>query len=541
MISVMNFKSMIVAAAAVCAMPVLSASEPPRLTINIVVGSMRAADLERYADNFTEGGFRRLMRDGANYRNASYDYQLTVTPVSLATISTGAQPSVHGIIGDAWYDYADNSLVNLIDDAKEQSVRFSTGSGNYSPRRLIAPTLGDALTAADERSKVVSIAADPLSAIIMAGRSGEAYWAETQQTHWTTSSWYAQRLPSWIEQYNSHDTNQFYELVRWTTLYDYDKYRNSEVSVIEGVSNTSSKRVKLVGDPDLKLASSRIGRMRYTPAGNTMILEFASSMVTLDKLGADAVPDILNICLDPARYMAEVYGPESVEYEDMLYRLDRDLAEFLTFVTAQFDDPSQLLVTLTSDHGSSPSYNPSGKQPRERFNHRQMEVIVNAFLGARYGSDDYIVGYRNNTIYLDHNLLYRKNIELDTIQEQIAAFLLQFRGVSYAVSARAMRNSSFGSGQGRFMQQSFYPARSGDVAINLMPEWIDERDGCRSLSGSAYNYDRRVPLIICGYGVRAGNVDREVDVTDLAPTTAHLLGIDAPAASCGRILDEARH
>lgn len=536
----MRLKSIIVAALALCHLTAWSA-EPPRLTINIIVGSMRAGDLERYAANFTEGGFRRLMRDGANYRNAAYDYQLTTTPVSLATITTGAQPSAHGIIGESWYDYADNSLVTLIDDNREQSLRFSTGSGNYSPRRLIAPTLGDALSAADDNSKIVSIAVDPLAAIIMAGKSGEAYWAETVQTHWTTSSYYVRNLPQWIEQYNTNGTNQFYELSRWTTIYDYEKYVNSEVSVIEGVSNTPAKRVKLVEDTDLKLASSRIGRMRYTPAGNKMILEFATSMITIGKMGGDTSPDILNLYLDPARYIAEAYGPESVEYEDMLYRLDKELEEFLTFVTAQFTSPSQLLVTLTSDHGTSPSYNPSGKRAAERFNHRQMEVIVNAFLGARYGSDNYITGYRNNSIYLDHNLLYRKNIELDTIQEQIAAFVLQFRGVSHATSARAMRNTSFGEGAGRAMQQSFYPARSGDVVITLMPGWIDERDDCRSLSGSAYNYDRRVPMIICGAGVAAGNVDRRVDITDLAATTAHLLGIDAPAAACGDILDEARH
>ncbi|MBP3455764.1 MAG: alkaline phosphatase family protein [Alistipes sp.] len=535
----MRLKIIIATALALCHLSAVSAGQP-RLTINIIVGSMRASDLERYADNFTDGGFRRLMQGGALYRNAAYDYMLTTTPVSLATIVTGAQPSVHGIVGEGWYDYTDNSLVGLIDDDKEQSLRFSTGSGNYSPRRLIAPTLADALLASNDSSKAVSIAVDPVAAIVMAGKSGEAYWAEGVQTHWTTSSYYVRTLPQWIEQYNLHDTNQFYELSRWTTLYDYDKYINSEVSVIEGVSNTSDKRVKLVEGTDLKLASSRMGRMRYTPAGNTMILEFATSMITIGKLGTDADPDILNIYLDPARYIAEAYGPESVEYEDMLYRLDKDLEEFLTFVTAQFESPSQLLVTLTSDHGTSPSYNPSGKRAAERFNHRQMEVIVNAFLGARYGSDNYITGYRNNAIYLDHNLLYRKNIELDTIQEQIAAFVLQFRGVSHALSARAMRNTSFGEGTGRSMQRSFYPARSGDVVITLMPGWIDERDDCRSLSGSAYNYDRRVPMIIFGGGIKAARIDSPTDITDLTATEAYMLGIDAPAAASGRILDEAR-
>ena len=39
-------------------------AEPPRLIVQIVVGSMRAEDLGRYDANFGEGGFRRLMQGG---------------------------------------------------------------------------------------------------------------------------------------------------------------------------------------------------------------------------------------------------------------------------------------------------------------------------------------------------------------------------------------------------------------------------------------------------------------------------------------------
>ena len=51
------------------------------------------------------------------------------------------------------------------------------------------------------------------------------------------------------------------------------------------------------------------------------------------------------------------------------------------------------------------------------------------------------------------------------------------------------------------MQNSFYPRRSGDVIINLMPGWIEEHDHKRSSSGSMYGYDTRVPLIFYGAGI----------------------------------------
>ena len=65
-----------------------------RDSVNIVVGSMRAEDLSRYADNYGEGGLRRLIDGGTVFADSRYDYQQTTTPVSLATLSTGAMLSL---------------------------------------------------------------------------------------------------------------------------------------------------------------------------------------------------------------------------------------------------------------------------------------------------------------------------------------------------------------------------------------------------------------------------------------------------------------
>ena len=149
------------------------AATKPRIVVNIVVSSMRADDLERYANNFTNSGFRRLTDNGQWFTNASYNYMQTTTPVSLATIATGAMPSTHGVVADRWFDYVTNSQIKLIDDKKEQSLNYSAGSGNYSPRNLSAQTLADAMKEYDTKSRIATIAMDPTSAIIMAGHAGE--------------------------------------------------------------------------------------------------------------------------------------------------------------------------------------------------------------------------------------------------------------------------------------------------------------------------------------------------------------------------------
>ena len=85
-----------------------------------------------------------------------------------------------------------------------------------------------------------------------------------------------------------------------------------------------------------------------TPAGNTIVFEFARRAMMNERLGTDEVTDVLNICLDAPRYIGEMYGPESMEVEDMFYRLDSDLEQFLGFVFAQFDSAEEVLVVLSA-------------------------------------------------------------------------------------------------------------------------------------------------------------------------------------------------
>lgn len=510
----------------------------PRLLVNIVVSSMHADDLDKYSANFSSGGFRRLMNNGTWFTNASYDYMQTTTPVSLATISTGAMPSVHGVVADRWFDYVGNKQVMLIDDKKEQSVNYSGGSGGYSPRNLTAQTLSEVVAQSNSKSHVATIAIEPLSAIVMAGKAGDVYWMETLQTAWTTSSYYTKELPAWIADYNRNEVNQTHMIKRWTPLLAYDDYRNCQVSCIEDLKSNSNKRIDFIG-VDETSAKTRISddydQMCFTPAGNSALLSFAKQVITKNEMGKDEVIDVLNIVLDTPRKISSRFGPESVEYEDMLYRLDRDLEDFISYIMTQVIDPQHIVISLTSDHGTSPSYNSPGME-QERFNIRQAEVITNAFIGAQHGNGEWILGCIDNAIYLNHNLIYEKGLSITEMQNDVAMFVMQLRGVSHAMSAEAMRGSYFGSGYGRKIQNGFYPRRSGDVIINLMPGWIEENDKERSSSGSMYRYDTQVPLIIFGGGVTRGKVADKVDITSLATTLSHIIGVSTPSAAEGEML-----
>ena len=509
--------------------------ETPRLVINIVVGSMRSGDLDRYAANLTENGFRRIMREGITYTEAYYNFSSLSTASGLATLTTGANPSVHGVIGERWWSHTDASAVWLINDNKSFPVEFSTGSGNHSAHRLTSPTYGDMLLNTSREAKLYTVALEPLSAIVLNGKQGVALWTEQNQTYWTTSSAYCSKLAQWIIDYNKADKNKNYTENRWQTLYKAATYRNSEVAVVEGIKDKSTQ---LITNINLNLTKTLYDKLLYTPAGNTATLRFAEELMRRESLGSDSTPDVLNIYLDASRNIAQTYGPESIEYEDMLYRLDKDMIAFLDAVYKHVGRASDVVIVVTSDHGTSPSYNATTVAPRHRFNHRQMEVIVNAYLGARYGSDNYVAGYANKNLYLNHATIANKKLALGDICDEVATFLLQLQGISTAISSTSMRNSSFDHGRTLLMQECYFGARSGDVIIDLVPGTIIEDDDYRSLPSGGYIYDRHVPLIIsCGRGDNR-RVMRTVEITELAPTLCHLMGIEAPWASSTRPLAE---
>ncbi len=506
-------------------LPIFTAApaRPPRLVVQIVVGSMRAGDLDRYADRFGEGGFRRLLERGSLYTDCRYNFQLTTTPATLATLATGAMPSMHGVVGESWIDYTTNRPVHLTDGPQ--------GAGGYE---LIAPTLAETLCSRNPAGRAVSVALESTPAVLLAGRTGNAYWVDDERGEWATSRYYASATPAWVERLNTEGFNIGYLIPVWQQLLVQDAYRNTQRHDIR--LTLANKRSVPLAAPRRFTPRTYTERLRYTPAGNSAVLGFAKQAVAHHELGTDEQPDLLNIYLDASRRIAELYGPESVEVEDTYYRLDRDLADFLDFLYAQVS-PEECLVVLTSDHGTSDACNDEDRRT-ERFNAQQFRVIVNGFLNVRYGTGAWVQSYKDRSLYLNRNLIYERNLDLGKVQSEVATFATQFSGVAHALSATALSSGSFGRGYAMRMQNSFYPRRSGDVVLNLMPGRIEEQELVCSASGSMYAYDTQVPLVFCGPGIPARRIRREVDATDVAPTLARLLEIAEPDASEGAPLPE---
>ena len=82
----------------------------------------------------------------------------------------------------------------------------------------------------------------------------------------------------------------------------------------------------------------------------------------------------------------------------------------------------------------------------------------------------------------------------------------------------------------------YYPRRSGDIQVILLPQVID---GFLTTTHGLWNpYDAHIPLIWYGWGIKQGKTNREIQMTDIAPTLAALLHIQMPNGSVGHVIEE---
>ena len=508
------------------------AEAKPRLVVNIVVSGLCQGDLSRYEKNFGKEGFLRLRGEGVEFAECYADYAPTSSEAGLATFATGTLPATHGIFSSVLFDRTSNKEIALCrKPLPEQSGYLRKEvEESYATHHLATQTLSEAVLASSERNRVVTIAHKPLSAMILAGRKGECYWLG-DNGQWTSADCYMTELPSWVRSCNNDDMNRVFATDSWYGRYTRDYYRNSRTSDITIYEKDNTKRIR----SQRKVSESWVKNLLSMPSGNLAIFEFAKRAVgTLLPLHIEDECKVLNICLDTPRTIAEKYGTDSIEYEDMLYSLDASLAEFLTFLYAQLTSREEVAVVLTSDSGMSPSQ--LGNSDMLRFNTRQFEVIMNAFLSARYGQDSWVLGYTNGSLYINHDVVYRHKKSLEEVQNEVANFALQYRGVATAVTATAMRSAQFSRGAVALVQNGYNPRRSGDVMITFDAERIELDSKRVAMSGSVYNYDRHIPFIVCGAGIAPRQITERVSSEQIAPTLTALIGIERPQCSDAEVI-----
>ncbi|HJS55261.1 MAG TPA: alkaline phosphatase family protein, partial [Chitinophagaceae bacterium] len=178
----------------------------PKLVIGITVDQMRWDFLYRYYDRFAaNGGFKRLLNQGFSCENTLIPFTPTVTAPGHTSIYTGSVPAIHGIAGNLWWDEAEQREIYCTEDKTVKTVGSATSMGLQSPKNLLVTTICDELRLATNfQSKVIGIAIKDRGGILPAGQSANAaYWYDSQEGKWITSSYYMADLPQWVKDFNA--------------------------------------------------------------------------------------------------------------------------------------------------------------------------------------------------------------------------------------------------------------------------------------------------------------------------------------------------
>lgn len=518
----------------------------PKLIVNIVVDQMRQDYLYRFWDLYGEDGFKKLVNNGYDFSNCHFSYFPTYTAAGHANISTGATPSVHGIVGNDWYENIDGSKMYCVSDSSVRGVGTSTSVGQMSPKNLKATTFGDELKfATNYHSKVFGISIKDRGAILSAGHLADAaYWLDLKEGNFVSSTYYLNELPKWVSDFNKKDLVTKYLNQTWKNLISTDileQYTEVDNSPTE---NIFKGKFTPTFPYDLKsLMQENKGKelIATTPFGNTILLNFAEELIKNEKLGKNSenVTDALYISFSSTDYIGHYFGIRSMEVADTYIRLDLEIAHLIQVLETEVGKDNFVIV-LTADHGAAdnPDYLKSKKMDVHFFNNNSVKVDLRAHLEEKFGAD-LIDGYKNLQIYLNHPLIKELKLNVQEVKNQIIDFMKYEPGVLKVFPSEVLENGNLSDNILKLYMRGYYPQRCGDVYIMLQAGSLDQSwTNLGTTHGSPYTYDTHVPLLFYGKNIPHGRTSNLVEVSQLAATLAAMLGINPPSGcSVNPLLD----
>ncbi len=474
--------------------------EKPKLVVGIVVDQMRWDYLDRYYDRFTEGGFKRLINQGYSCNNCLINYLPTVTAIGHTSIYTGTTPAFHGICGNSFY--IDGKKVVSCQDDNEKAVGSNSSKGNRSPRNMVSSTIGDQLRLhTDFRSKVIGVSYKDRAAIFPAGHSANAaYWLDTKNMCFITSTYYMNELPAYVKQMNTDLKN--------------------------------NKEVQKAGD--------RIG---FTALCGTIITDMAIAAMRGEHLGQGEATDMLCVSYSQTDIIGHEWATRGQHTDEAYLTLDRDLARLISALDTQVGQGNYLLF-LTADHGGAHNWRfmqehklPAGPWNSDEMKERAYDNISND-IGE---SSKFIADVLDYRVFLDWEKIRESGLITSQIEQHVLWELQKEPNIMFAAVFKDLANSTLPPVLRERALMGYYPGRSGDLIFIPKPGYYEYGAGS-SPTGTTHGewnpYDAHIPCLFYGWRVPHGATSREVHITDIAPTVCQLLHIQQPNACTGSPITE---
>ena len=520
-----------------------TASTQPRLILVLAIDQMRFDYMTRFEPLY-KGGLRRLIDHGAVFTNARYRHAATETGPGHSVILTGRHPSHSGIVANDWYDAYLGRLVNVVDDPAQTPLG---GTGRAaSPANALSFTVGDLLKAARPDSKVVTVSLKDRSAILLGGRRADGvYWYETAAGNFITSSYYGRNTPTWLVEWNNRHMADRYVGAPWTRLLPdvalYDHYAGKDAIEGEWDRKDTVFPHAIRGNPR---TAAFYDDLRRTPFADNLTLDVALEAMKQHHVGEDASTDIVAIGFAATDIIGHTYGPDSHESLDQLLRLDLVLDTLFANVDKEIG-LANTLVVLTADHGVAPLVENLQAKGLGAQRARPLTLLnalsrafderfprIGALLVEFYSPPDF---YLNTNIIREHGL-NQGAVEATAVEALLGTGLVA--KVYTHGDLRATRSPSNVDPYFDLFQNGFYEPRSPHLTVLLKPNiYLSNLVGGIG-HGTAYDYDRHVPIVFMGPGIQPGSYDAPSGPEDIAPTLALMLGLQLQREQDSRLLIE---
>ncbi|MBX3480136.1 MAG: alkaline phosphatase family protein [Caulobacter sp.] len=511
---------------------------PPKLVVVISVDQYSANLFDQYRGRYT-GGLRTLADEGLVYINGYQSHMGTETCPGHSTILTGKHPNKTGIPANDWLDPETGEEVYCFaNPANALADPLGGGNGPVGPDNMKATTLGDWLKASEPSSRVFGISGKDRGAIALSGHKGDGvfWWRDGFGfTTFVEPGQDAQARLAPVAPLNAELKARFAATPPvWT--YSHDACRKLEGDYV------------IAGEAWHTTVPPKKYSFETSPFLDEVTVEGALRLLKDQKLGAGDTTDILAISLSGTDRIGHGFGTQGPEMCEQMYRLDAALG---TLLSALKDVPGGAVVVLTADHGGSDF--PERLAMRGYPDARRVDFSIlprtNAALKARFnltvdpiaydGSGFNIVGEGKKRLPQPlRGEVARAAVELLAAEPDVAAAFTLDELLATPDPAPGTPPEMFTLKQRAAL--SAVTGRSPDVAVILKPGVYPLRakvGGAISTHGSAWDYDRRVPILVWWPGATGQERMLPIDTTDIAPTLAHLIDVEAPADVDGRCID----
>lgn len=519
----------------------------PKLVVVIVVDQMRADYIEKFREQWSSG-LKRLVEQGAWFREAAYPYAATETCVGHATISTGALPAMSGMIANAWWDRETQKMTTCTADPNAKNIGYAgtRPKGGDSAWRMRVPAFADELRLqSGAATRIVTFSLKARTAITLGGHKADAAtWFDGDG--WVTSNVYG-TLP-FIEAYaKAHPAKEDYgktwtlSLPREAYLYD-EKALGAVAPTGWDLTFPHPMRGKSAGnEPD----EAFYGQWATSPFADTHLTKLAEAAIDQLGLGKSGGTDFLGISYSSTDYVGHSFGPRSWEVQDMYVRLDKDLGELLSHLDAKVG-AGKYVVVLSADHGVVPTpedTKQAGFDAGELHIPDVQQKIEETLKAFNYPAPT-VARISSADVYFSPGVYEKLKSDAPAMKAVVEA-MRAIPGIADVYRSEELTDRPATASPIRNAEaNSYFPGRSGDLVIVPKPYWLGvstpsgkSRDYGTG-HGTPYFYDQHVPILLMGFGIQRGEFFGAVTPADIAPTLATLCGITLSTHD-GRVLSEA--